>query len=186
MANNRIDARQHRQILLDAAREVFLEHGITAPLAHVVARAGLGRATLYRHFPDRAALALAIASDFLDMLEKCAVGANGEAASLEMLYSDLVTLQATNPFLADLWRVVTPRAEESGELFDRFCTLFKAPIRQAVAGARCRPDLKPSDMMLIAAMLGTSMREPDIEQRRQMLERIQDLIIDGLRPRMSE
>ena len=52
----RDDAATRRRRLLDAADEVFSEQGVNAPLELVIERAGLGRATLYRHFPDRTAL----------------------------------------------------------------------------------------------------------------------------------
>lgn len=41
MLNSRPDARRHRQALLGAASDIFLEFGITAPLELVVARSGL-------------------------------------------------------------------------------------------------------------------------------------------------
>ncbi|NEL42881.1 MAG: helix-turn-helix transcriptional regulator, partial [Xanthomonas perforans] len=56
MTTSRPDAALRRRQILDAADEVFSEHGVNAPLELVVERAGLGRATLYRNFPDRLAL----------------------------------------------------------------------------------------------------------------------------------
>ena len=52
----RADARRNRERVLAAARAVFAEHGIDAPMATVARRAGVGVATLYRHFPTRDAL----------------------------------------------------------------------------------------------------------------------------------
>lgn len=176
----RIDARRHRQTLLAAAREVFLQYGITAPLELVVEQSGLGRATLYRHFPDRASLALAIASESLEDLFLHAGTEDGRCVSLQDLFSRLARSQISNPFLADVWRVASSRAEESRELADRFCTMFEAPIRHAIIDGTCRTDLRASDMFLIVAMLGTSIREPDSEARQRMVERMKELIADGL------
>lgn len=178
--NIRIDAQRHRQALLNAAREVFLSHGITAPLELVVEQSGLGRATLYRHFPDRASLALAVASESLDSLALCAETEGGGCVSLQDLFGHLARSQTTNPFLADVWRVASSRADEVRLLVDRFCGLFEAPIRQAIADGTCRPDLKAPDMFLIVAMLGTSIREPDSEARQRMVERMKELVADGL------
>src|SRR4051794_12277532 len=61
----RADARRNRQQLLAAARDVFVEHGPDAPLDEVARRAGVGIATLYRRFPDRATLQRAVALDVL-------------------------------------------------------------------------------------------------------------------------
>ncbi|NXY95479.1 TetR/AcrR family transcriptional regulator [Streptomyces sp. BR123] len=52
----RADAVRNRERILAAAREVFVEHGSGAPFDEVARRAGVGNATLYRHFPDRATL----------------------------------------------------------------------------------------------------------------------------------
>lgn len=52
----RKDQQRNREALLSAARREFAAHGIDAPVDAIAKRAGLGNATLYRHFPDRQAL----------------------------------------------------------------------------------------------------------------------------------
>ena len=52
----RVDAERNRDRIIAAAREVFAEHGLDAPLEQVARRAGVGVATLYRRFPTRADL----------------------------------------------------------------------------------------------------------------------------------
>ncbi|MEU6300482.1 TetR/AcrR family transcriptional regulator [Streptomyces erythrochromogenes] len=52
----RADAVRNRERILAAAREAFVEFGSAAPFDEVARRAGIGNATLYRHFPDRDAL----------------------------------------------------------------------------------------------------------------------------------
>ncbi|RSS78205.1 TetR/AcrR family transcriptional regulator [Streptomyces sp. WAC06614] len=52
----RADAVRNRERILGAAREVFVEQGAAAPFDEIARRAGVGNATLYRHFPDRATL----------------------------------------------------------------------------------------------------------------------------------
>jgi AcrR family transcriptional regulator len=49
----RADARENRDRLLEAARELFAERGIDIPMREVARRAGVGPATLYRRFPTR-------------------------------------------------------------------------------------------------------------------------------------
>src|SRR3954451_22018274 len=61
----RADARDNRDRILAAAREVFVEQGPGAPLEDISRRAGTGIATLYRRFPDRKALTRAVALDAL-------------------------------------------------------------------------------------------------------------------------
>ncbi|WP_046496293.1 TetR/AcrR family transcriptional regulator [Streptomyces odonnellii] len=52
----RADALRNRERIVVAARELFVEYGPEAPLDEIARRAGIGNATLYRHFPDRNAL----------------------------------------------------------------------------------------------------------------------------------
>src|SRR5258708_25777722 len=72
MTSKRPSADIRRAQLLDAADAVFSEHGVTAPLDLVVERAEVGRATLYRQFPDRRALMLALLERSLDNMRLAA------------------------------------------------------------------------------------------------------------------
>nr|WP_245997003.1 TetR/AcrR family transcriptional regulator [Streptomyces armeniacus] len=56
----RADARRNEKTLLDAAAAVFVASGVEAPIRHIAAEAGVGTATIYRHFPTRADLIVAV------------------------------------------------------------------------------------------------------------------------------
>ena len=56
----RRDAVRNEQQILDAAAAVFVESGIRAPVRSIAERAGVGMGTLYRHFPTRADLVVAV------------------------------------------------------------------------------------------------------------------------------
>jgi len=56
----RADARRNQQAVLDAAAAVFVMSGVEAPVREIAARAGVGVGTLYRHFPTRADLIVAV------------------------------------------------------------------------------------------------------------------------------
>jgi AcrR family transcriptional regulator len=61
----RRDAQRNRELLIAAAREIYAEQGIDAPLDEIARRAGVGNATLYRRFPTREALIEAVFHDGL-------------------------------------------------------------------------------------------------------------------------
>ncbi|MEW2167208.1 TetR family transcriptional regulator [Streptomyces sp. NPDC007084] len=67
--STRADAVRSRQKLLAAAAEVFVESGVDAPVREVAARAGVGMGTVYRHFPTRVDLVVAV---FRHQVEECA------------------------------------------------------------------------------------------------------------------
>ena len=56
----RADARRNEQTLLEAAAAVFVAAGVDAPVRDIAARAGVGMGTIYRHFPTRADLIIAV------------------------------------------------------------------------------------------------------------------------------
>ncbi|WP_024805076.1 TetR/AcrR family transcriptional regulator [Nocardia sp. BMG51109] len=56
----RADARRNKETLLDAAATVFVRSGVEAPIRDIAAEAGVGTATIYRHFPARADLIVAV------------------------------------------------------------------------------------------------------------------------------
>ena len=65
----RADARRNEQSLLEAAAATFLTAGVDAPVREIAARAGVGVGTIYRHFPTRADLVVAV---YRHQVEACA------------------------------------------------------------------------------------------------------------------
>ncbi|MGI5348522.1 TetR/AcrR family transcriptional regulator [Streptomyces sp. CA-250714] len=64
----RADARHNRARILRAAREAYTREGTDVPASTIARRAGVGAATLYRHFPTRDSL---IAEAFSEQLAQC-------------------------------------------------------------------------------------------------------------------
>lgn len=58
--SKRADARRNKETLLDAAAAVFVTSGVDAPVRDIAAKAGVGLGTIYRHFPTRADLIIAV------------------------------------------------------------------------------------------------------------------------------
>ncbi|MGW7070409.1 TetR/AcrR family transcriptional regulator [Streptomyces sp. NPDC054855] len=67
--SKRADARRNEQTLLAAAAEVFVTSGVDAPIREIAARAGVGVGTIYRHFPARSDLVVAV---YRHQVEACA------------------------------------------------------------------------------------------------------------------
>jgi AcrR family transcriptional regulator len=65
----RADALRNESALLDAAAAVFVTSGVEAPVRAIAARAGVGVGTIYRHFPTRADLIVAV---YRHQVEACA------------------------------------------------------------------------------------------------------------------
>ena len=76
----RADAQRNQQTLLAAAAEVFVTSGVDAPIREIAARAGVGIGTIYRHFPTRADLVVAV---YRHQVEACAEAGPALLASVD-------------------------------------------------------------------------------------------------------
>lgn len=174
----RNNAGRRRERLIDAAIATFLEEGVKAPLESVVERARLGRATLYRNFPDRTSLILAMLDRSLARVEQAmdAAPAHDARRFVEICAMELVR----NPALADAWRVIEPRSAELAKRQQRMFALFEGPLAAGIAAGELRDDLTLGDFPLIIAILGTVIRERTPEERLVMMSRLLSLLSTGI------
>lgn len=80
MNEGRKAAPRNRAALVAAAREIYAEHGLDAPLSAIARRAGVGQGVLYRHFPDRAAVATAVLEGNVQQVEQAAAAPDADLA----------------------------------------------------------------------------------------------------------
>jgi AcrR family transcriptional regulator len=78
--SRRADAQRNVDALLAAAKAVFASSGVDAPAKQITDLAGLGVGTLYRHFPRRSDLVVAVINYDIDV---CAAAAHELAARHE-------------------------------------------------------------------------------------------------------
>ncbi|MFF5158489.1 TetR/AcrR family transcriptional regulator [Streptomyces sp. NPDC000348] len=149
----RADARRNRERVLVAARAVFAEHGIDAPMATVARRAGVGVATLYRHFPTRDAL---VRGAFAQQMETCtralteALAAPDPWQGFQQLIETACALQREErgfpaAFLAAFPESTSEHAQSRQRADRDFTTL----VRRAQASGALRADFHPSDLVVV-------------------------------------
>jgi AcrR family transcriptional regulator len=148
----RADAQRNREALVRAARAVFGEHGLDAPLDEIARRAGVGNATLYRRFPTRRDLMSAVFEARL---------AEHVAAVDDALAEDdawigfrkyvlaVCALQATDRGLADLVTMSVPEAPHIEKLRVRAYAGVVELVRRAQEAGGLRPDYVPEDLLLL-------------------------------------
>lgn len=83
----RADARRNQEALLDAAAAAFVASGVNVPVRDIAGRAGVGVGTIYRHFPTRADLIVAV---FRHQIEACAEAGPALLAGSDTAYEALV------------------------------------------------------------------------------------------------
>ncbi|MEU8775476.1 TetR/AcrR family transcriptional regulator [Streptomyces sp. NPDC048606] len=148
----RADAQRNRETVLAAAAEEFVSSGVDAPIRRIAARAGVGMATIYRHFPTRADLVTAV---YRHQIEACAeAGPNllAQAPSpLEALrlWVDLfVDFLVTKHGLADALRSDDDRfAALHAHFLDRLLPVCAQLLDAAVESGDIRPGTQPYELM---------------------------------------
>jgi len=176
----RADARRNRNAILAAARGVFAESGLDAPLDAIARRAGVGRATLYRRFPTRDDLVAAIHEDNLDELERVAAQAPDPArAFLDIIVAASAMLAADRGFVEQMRR----RSGMTPHIAERFLAIIDKPLQRAQRARLVREDLDPTDVLLVLDMIGGAAIATWPQQPTAREPRVLELLLDGLRPR---
>lgn len=106
----RADARKNYDLLIDVAREVFVEQGAEASLRDIARRAGVGMGTLYRHFPNRDSLLEALLRSRFAALtaraESLLLAADPAAALLEWLAESVAFTHQHRGIIAPLMSAI--------------------------------------------------------------------------------
>ncbi|MYU26302.1 TetR/AcrR family transcriptional regulator [Streptomyces sp. SID8352] len=148
----RRDAHDNRARILDAARAVFGEDGLGAPVREVARHAGVAPATLYRHFPTKRAL---IAEALTQQRRACHTAVRDALADpdpwhgFQSLIQRICELHAHSRDFADTAMTAFPEAADLTA--DRGGTVPAVTelARRARASGRLRPDFVVDDLVLM-------------------------------------
>lgn len=179
----RADAVRNRERILTAARDVLVEFGPAAPLDEIARRAGVGNATLYRHFPDRPALIHHVVLFGLDRVHALAVDSLAEEpdafAALRRFTHAAADerIGALCPVLASDFDHDHPELVASREALEESIEALLAAGRTS---GLLRPDIGVGDLMIALSQLsrplpGTACFDADVFVHRHL-----QLFLDGL------
>jgi AcrR family transcriptional regulator len=177
----RADAQRNTASLLEAALAVFVTSGVDAPVREITAKAGIGVGTLYRHFPQRSDLIVAVFRHEVDAcadaaLDLMAEHTPGEALALWMQrYADFI---ATKRGLATALHSGNPAFSTLPTYFDqRLRPALGALLDAAARAGEVRSDIKPDDLLRAVGSLCMSAQDDQTDYTRRMVA----LFVDGLR-----
>src|SRR3954451_15078398 len=148
----RADAARNRAAIVEAAREVFAEQGLDAPLDEIAKRAGTGNATLYRRFPTRGDLVAAVFAErmaaHLDAVEAGLADPDpwrGFASYVETVG----VMQARDRGIADLVTMDVAAAPEIERLRAQAFDGLVGLVDRAQAAGVLRADFETQDVVLL-------------------------------------
>ncbi len=181
----RADARRNLDALLRAAMEVFQEQGVEAPVRDIARRAGVGVGTLYRHFPHRSDLIVAIVrkevdacADIAHMLAQREAPFDALAAWLQRL----VDMVATKRGLATVLHSGASAYQALPDYFHaRLAPVMLQLLEAATATGEVREDVDGGELLMACMRLAAPAADGDMAQARRMVA----LLADGLRYRVT-
>jgi AcrR family transcriptional regulator len=178
----RADAQRNQQTLLEAAAALFVTSGVNVPVRDIAARAGVGTGTIYRHFPTRADLIIAV---YRHQVESCA---EAGPALLESSASPHAALgQWINLFVDFLTTkhglAVVLHSDNAGfdtlhaYFLDRLVPVCTQLLEAAVEAGEIRSDINAYEFMRSVGNLCIGANDDSDYNARRMVE----LLIAGLR-----
>ena len=179
----RADAQRNRERILEAAKQEFTRSGAAASLEEIAKKADVGPGTLYRHFPTREDLLVAV---YRSEMEKLAAAARTLADTLPpvealrawlLLFVDVVeTKQIIAPVLNTLVGDPKKVFEASYALIHE---ALRALVKRAIKSGDIRKDLDPIDLLRALVGVANVATSPDWQQSAR---RLVEILILGARP----
>ncbi|MGW2721814.1 TetR/AcrR family transcriptional regulator [Streptomyces sp. NPDC001492] len=178
----RADARRNRERILEAAVRAFSEKGPDVAIDTIAKAAGVGSATLYRHFPTREALVEATYRNELARVCDSAVkllADNPPDRAIRLWMDSFIDYLAAKQGMADALRAaVASGADPFAETLDKLGTALGTLLHAGADAGLLRPDIDPFDVGFSLAGVALITSAPD---QRERADRLLDLLLDGLR-----
>ncbi len=176
----RADARRNEQTLLEAAADVFVTSGVEAPVRDIAAKAGVGMGTVYRHFPTRADLIIAV---YRHQVDACAEAGPALLASSSTPHAALtrwidlfVDFLITKHGLAAAMQSDHAGFEALHAYFlDRLVPVCARLLHAAADAGEIRPDVEAFGLLYAVGNLCAGGGDPRYDARRMI-----ELLIAGL------
>ena len=179
----RADAAGNRERIVAAAYELFAAEGMTVTMREIARRAGVGPATLYRHFPTKQDLAV---EAFAEQVRLCRTVVDEGLAEPDpwsgfcRVIERLCELNAHSRGFTEAFLATYPELADLRTHRDYTLGVVAELARRAKERGRLRADFSIDDLVLILAThRGIPGRSPQI--RRMASRRFAALVIDAFR-----
>lgn len=176
----RADAQRNLDALLEAAKAVFAESGVDAPVRDIAERAGVGIATVYRHFPQRSLLIAAVFRREMDAcvdLAPVLAATHEPAEALSLWLQRFAAFIATKRGLAAALYSGDPVYAGLPALFEtRLIPAMQMLLTAAIDAGQIRDVVDPDELLNAVARLSV----PAGSDKPGNADRMVSLLVDGL------
>jgi AcrR family transcriptional regulator len=179
----RSDAARNRERILVAASELFAQEGADFCVDEIASRAGVGHATVFRRFPTKEDLVIAMLEDRLGQLAEAAERAEGHEDPWEGLREAMELIAARQARDRGLFESIATEAIGSPRLREarhRVMAPFARLLRRAQEAGAVREDLEPEDVLFLVT--AASHASPCSLDLPDLWRRYLGVILDGMRP----
>jgi AcrR family transcriptional regulator len=153
----RVDAQRNTGSLLEAAKRAFATSGVDVPAKEIAALAGVGVGTLYRHFPKRSDLIVAVLQREVDACADAGPALSAEHEPFDALTRWLdrfTTFVATKRGLATALHSGDPAFDGLPAYFlEQLGPVLDELLDAAAAAGAIRRDVSAKDLLTAVALL---------------------------------
>lgn len=179
----RADARRNHQRILEVAKLEFTRSGANASLEDIARKAGVGPGTLYRHFPTREDLLVAVYRSEMEKLAAAERTLADRMSAVEALRAWLllfVDAVETKQIIAPVLNTLVGDSKKVFEAaYSQIHEAIRALVKRAIQSGDIRPDLDPIDLLRALVGVANVSASPDWPQSAR---RLVDILIAGSRP----
>ncbi|MFE7192953.1 TetR/AcrR family transcriptional regulator [Kitasatospora sp. NPDC057541] len=186
-ARLRRDAQRNRDLLLATARDLFAAHGLDVPLDQIAKEAGVGNATLYRHFPTREALIGEVFADAAHLLDEAgaeALATEDAWSAIERYFARIFELVAADRGINDLVTQAIPAVPGMIEISRRNAVTVGTLVARAQEQGTLRTDVVTMDLLFMLGPLCRALPAA-ADLRPDLWRRYLALLLDGFRTRAT-
>ncbi|GLY39972.1 TetR family transcriptional regulator [Amycolatopsis sp. NBRC 101858] len=155
--------------ILDAARAVFVTEGLDVPVREIARRAGVGPATVYRHFPAKETLVAAVFTERVSAWQSAVDGGLADPdpwRGFREAVGKLCALQASDHGFTTAFKSAFPRAVDLTAMRTASLTSAARLLDRAKESGHLRPDVGLADLNLVLrADIGLHARTPAARRR---------------------
>ena len=159
----RSDARRNRARLIEAAAGAFRDEGLDIGVDELARRAGVGIATLYRHFPAKTDLIVAVMDLVFEELERAAADAlstDPPELTLSTFLNATLAVQCQNRGFLESFAQHDLPGEVREALTQRILRILEPIVEAGHRTGTIRPELNTTDLLVIVRMLGVVSAQP--------------------------
>jgi AcrR family transcriptional regulator len=183
----RADAQRNRECILKVAKQEFTRSGASASLEEIAKKAGVGPGTLYRHFPTREDLLVAVYESEMEKLAAAGQKLAGKMSPVEALRAWLlmfIDAVETKQIIAPVLNTLIGDPKKVFEAFHApMHEALRILVKRAIKSGEIRKDLDPIDLLRALIGVANVSASPDWPQSARRLVAI---LIAGSRPMKAD